>query len=146
MEPNKFTGSERSFQREENGGKGQMPVEPRLKQAESSDRRSGDISMGEASNLRFGESEVADEAKNIAIRSKLSFFRRSLVLYRGADMEVAVRSSDLVDYERRKISIYVNNRDRFEREASIEYKFNPDYYGLRVSKKLQIVQGRTQER
>ena len=48
---------------------------------------SRDPSIGAiSSNLRFGESEIADEAKNIAIRSKLSFLRKSLVLYRGSEL------------------------------------------------------------
>jgi len=37
----------------------------------------------ERSNIRFNRSEAENEDKNIEIRSKLSFFKDQVVLYRG---------------------------------------------------------------
>ena len=38
-----------------------------------------------------------------------------MVLYRGRDIEVAVRSFDIIDFISRKVYIFVNNKDKYDR-------------------------------
>ena len=45
------------------------------------DRYEKDLSS--RSNLRFNKSEAEDEDRNIEVRTKLSFFKNQMVLYRG---------------------------------------------------------------
>jgi hypothetical protein len=51
----------------------------------------------EKSNIRFNKRETEDREANIAIRSTLAFFRNHMVIYRGKEFEVAVRTFDLVE-------------------------------------------------
>lgn len=69
----------------------------------------------ERSNIRFNKSEAENEDRNIEIRSKLSFFKNQVVLYRGPEFDIAIKSLDVFDLSRRKCCIYVNNKDKYDR-------------------------------
>ena len=100
----------------------------------------------ERSNIRFNKAEAENEDRNIEIRSKLSFFKPQVVLYRGAEFEVAIKSFDVFDLSRRKCYIYVNNKDKYDREVEIEYIYDSGYYGINVLKKLKEIKGLRQDR
>jgi hypothetical protein len=67
-----------------------------------------------------------------------------MVIHKGEDYEVAVKSVDIVHLEKKRISIYINNKERNQQTVNFEYKFDPNYYELNVAKKLASVDGYNQ--
>lgn len=54
---------------------------------------------------------------------------------------MALKSSDMVDLSSRKIVIYINNRDKFDRTAKITYSYDTAYYELREVRKISELSG-----
>lgn len=52
----------------------------------------------------------------------------------------------MFDLSRRKCYIFVNNKDKYDREVEIEYVYDSGYYGVNVIKKLREVKGMRQDR
>lgn len=59
---------------------------------------------------------------------------------------MAIKSFDVFDLSRRKCYIFVNNKDKYDREVEIEYVYDSGYYGVNVIKKLREVKGMRQDR
>lgn len=76
----------------------------------------------------------------MAIKSKISFFKRSMIIYRGEDFEIAVKSADVVTLQVKKITIYVNNKSINPKSISLDYSFDTAYYELTITRKLAIVE------
>jgi len=47
--------------------------------------------------MHYDKEEMENELKNSAIRTKISFFRSSMVIYRGEECDVAIKSLELVN-------------------------------------------------
>lgn len=61
---------------------------------ESKRRNSEDILN--SSFYKFNKSSVKNDSKAVAIKSKISFFKKSMIIYRGEDFEIAVKSAEVV--------------------------------------------------
>lgn len=59
-------------------------------------------------------------------------------MYRSDEFDVAIKSTDLVKYESKKIIIYVNNKTGLSHNVDIKYKVDSSYYTLNVKRKLHI--------
>lgn len=52
-----------------------------------------------------------DEEKNHICREKIAFFKKSMVLYKGEEFDIAFKRSDLnYEMDRLRVIIYVNNK------------------------------------
>lgn len=114
-----------------------------MKQLENSE---SERSFAKSSRLHFDKEEVEDELRNVAVRSKMSFFKSSVVIYRGEECEIAIRSLELVNHERRKIVIYVNNKRKHDTSFNISYKCDKQYYEMSISKKIGVIDAERQGR
>ncbi len=61
-------------------------------------------------NSKVGKDEGLSDGKSIALKSKVSFFKPSMIIYRGHDVEIAVKSVDIIKLTSKKIVIYIQNK------------------------------------
>lgn len=69
-----------------------------------------------------------------------------MIIYKSQDFEIAVKSSDIIQLELKKISIYVNNKSNLQKNVNLEYKYDRNYYEVKTRKKLTEVEGNNQGR
>lgn len=61
-------------------------------------------------NSKVGKDDGFNDGKAIALKSKVGFFRPSMIIYRGSDVEIAVKSVDIVKLSSKKVIIYIQNK------------------------------------
>lgn len=86
--------------------------------------------------LLLSNSELTDPAKNLTLRSKLAFFKKSMLLVHHPDFELAFKRSELFDMSLVKLVLYFNNKTSSSKAVSIIYSYDENYYRITVLDKL----------
>ena len=55
--------------------------------------------------------------------------------------DVAVKSYELVELQSRKVVVFINNKDKFDHSATLNYNYDPQYYELNVTRKIHELKG-----
>lgn len=91
-----------------------------------------------------GSSGVEDV--RTAIRNKVAFFKSSGLIVREQDFEIAYKRTEANNQASNRIILYFNNKTNQPHRISVKYEWEPNYYDLMVSEKVNEVGGLKQAR
>jgi len=80
-------------------------------------------------------------------RQKIAFFKKSMVLVKTPDFDIAYKRSDFnFQMDKLRLILYVNNKDSRKFNCTIEYDYDHEDFDIIVKKRLAIVEPRSQGR
>lgn len=91
-----------------------------------------------------GSSGVEDV--RTATRNKVAFFKSSGLIVREQDFEIAYKRTEANNQASNRVILYFNNKTNQPHRINVKYEWEPNYYDLMVSEKVNEVGGLKQAR